>query len=246
MQTETIIEKEELNFDNYKFRASSIGKLMTGSRTKDPLGETAKAKLLEIYVKEKYGREKETINKYIEKGLAVEEDSITLYSRYKKKFYKKNEERLSNEFLSGTPDLFEGDSINEATLIIDIKSSWDIFTFYNVMHKPINHEYLYQLQSYMALTGAKESRLVYCLVSTPEPLILDEMNRLKWKMGVADPSTNEVYQKACEYLDASLRFEDIPISERIIDFIIKRDDVMIDSIYERVKLCRDFLNSLKK
>lgn len=234
-----------MNFDNYKFRASSIGAIMTNDRSGKQMGETAKQKLLEIYVKEKYGRDKELINKYITKGLQVEEDSITLYSRNKKTFYLKNEDRLENDFICGTPDLYEGPSIKEATLIIDIKSSWDLFTFWMVLHKPMNTAYVYQLQSYMALTGAKESKLVYCLVSTPEPLILDEMNKLKWKMGVADPSTNEVFKQACDYLETSMRFEDIPMEERFIEFTIPRNDAVIDSIYERAKDCRKFLNSLK-
>lgn len=234
-----------MNFDNYKFRASSIGSIMTNDRSGKQMGETAKQKLLEIYVKEKYGRDKELINKYITKGLQVEEDSITLYSRNKKTFYLKNEDRLENDFICGTPDLYEGPSIKEATLIIDIKSSWDLFTFWMVLHKPMNTAYVYQLQSYMALTGAKESKLVYCLVSTPEPLILDEMNKLKWKMGVADPSTNEVFKQACDYLETSMRFEDIPMEERFIEFTIPRNDAVIDSIYERAKDCRKFLNSLK-
>lgn len=234
-----------MNFDNHKFRASSIGAIMTNDRSGKQMGETAKKRLLEIYIKEKYGREKELINKYITKGLAVEEDSITLYSRNKKKVYFKNEDRLENEFICGTPDLYDGPTINEATMIIDLKSSWDIFTFWMVLHKPMNTDYVYQLQSYMALTGANEAKLVYCLISTPEPLILDEMNKLKWKMGVADPSTDEIYKKACDYLESSMRFEDIPIEDRFIEFTLKRNDEVIASIYDRVKDCRKFLNSLK-
>lgn len=234
-----------MDFLNYKFRASSIGTLMTNDRSGKQMGETAKQRLLEIYVKEKYGRDKELINKYITKGLQVEEDSITLYSRNKKTFYRKNEDRLENDFICGTPDLYEGPSIKEATLIIDIKSSWDLFTFWMVLHKPMNTAYVYQLQSYMALTGAKESKLVYCLVSTPAPLILDEMNKLKWKMGVSDPDTNEVFKQACDYLETAMRFDDIPMEERFIEFTIQRNDAVIDSIYERVTDCRKFLNALK-
>jgi hypothetical protein len=33
----------------------------------------------------------------------VEEDSITLYSRVKKTFFKKNDKHLDNEFIKGTP-----------------------------------------------------------------------------------------------------------------------------------------------
>jgi len=233
-----------MNWENYKFRASSIGALMTNDRSGKQMGETAKKKLLEIYVKETYGRDRELLNKYITKGLAVEEDSITLYSRNKKKFYKKNEDRISNDFLCGTPDLYDGPTIKEATIIIDIKSSWDVFTFWMVLHKPMNTDYVYQLQSYMDLTGAKEAKLVYCLVNTPEPLILDEMNKLKWKMGVADPSTNELYQKACEYLEGEMRFDDIPMEKRFIEFTFKYDQNIINSVYERLKDCRKFLSGL--
>lgn len=233
-----------MNFDNYQFRASSIGALMTDSRTKEPLGETAKAKLLEVYLKEVYGRDKELINKYINKGLQVEEDSITLYSRNKKTFFKKNEERLSNEFICGTPDLFEGETIQKATEIIDIKSSWDIHTFFGVMTKAMNKNYIYQLQSYMALTGAKNAKLVYCLVSTPMPLILDEIKKLQWKMGVSDPDANEVFKQAASYLESSMQYDDIPMEERFIEFTLERNENMIDSIYERVKECRKFLNAL--
>lgn len=217
---------------------------MTNDRSGKQMGETAKKKLLEIYVKEKYGRDKELINKYITKGLQVEEDSITLYSRNKKKFYLKNEDRLENEFLCGTPDLYEGESIKNASMIIDIKSSWDLFTFWMVLHKPMNTDYIYQLQTYMDLTGAKEAKLVYCLVSTPEPLIMDEINKLKWKMGVSDPVGNEVFQQAAAYLETAMKFDDIPMEKRFIEFTIQRNDQVIETIYERVKDCRKFLSEL--
>src|SRR5690606_5805153 len=72
-------------FDLWKPRASQLGRIMTGSRDKtDPLGETCKAYLMEAYIEEVFGREKEISNKYFEKGLAQEEDGITLYSRVTK------------------------------------------------------------------------------------------------------------------------------------------------------------------
>lgn len=234
-----------MNWEEYKFRCSSLGRIMTNSRTREPLGETCKSHLLECWIKEKYGRHKDIINKYIKKGLQVEEDSITLYSRAKKRFYKKNEERLNNEFITGLPDLYEGETILTATEIIDLKSSWDIYTFFDTLVKSMNAAYDYQLQGYMDLSGASSSRLVYCLVSTPEPLILDEMNKLKWKMGVADPENNEIYKQACEYLEVAMKFDDIPLEERYIEFTIPRDEKKIEAIHTRVGECREFLSKLK-
>ena len=48
-----------MSFDSYKFHPSSLGLIMTESRTKEPIGETAKAHLLQCWIEEKYGRRKD-------------------------------------------------------------------------------------------------------------------------------------------------------------------------------------------
>ncbi len=227
------------NFNEYLFHASSLGKVMTDSRTKEQLGETCKAHLLECYIAEKYGRHKEIKNKYIEKGIAAEEDSLTLYSRVTKKPYFKNKELFKNDFFVGTPDIIEDDKI------IDIKTSWDIHTFFAVLHKPINSAYEWQLQAYMDLTGKKHATLVYCLVNTPEHLINDAKRKLSWEMGVIDPDANELYQEACLALEREMIFDDIPIKERYIEFSFEYDEKRILASYEKIKLCRGFLAGLK-
>lgn len=234
----------KVDFSNYLFHASSWGNLMIGSKTGDVMGETCKKYLMQCYVEAKYGRKKDFTNKYIEKGLAVEEDSITLYSRVKRKFYKKNDQRLSNAYITGELDSFEGDAVLKATSIIEAKSSWDIHTFYSVMASPINKIYEWQCQGYMALSGAREAKLVYCLVDTPEPLINDAKRKLQWQMGVIDPNASPEYQEACLQIEKEMIFSDIPIEERYIEFTIKREDDKILEGYERVKLCREFLNKL--
>lgn len=235
-----------MNFSYYKFRCSSLGHIMTGSRDKnDPLGESCKAHLVDVFVSQKYGRQTDIVNRYVEKGLAVEEDSITLYSRVNKKVFFKNEERLTNSYIQGCPDLFEGREIKKATKIIDIKSSWDLFTFSRVRTKPINKMYWYQLQGYMALTGAKKATLAYCLVTTPEIMIQDEVRKMMWKMAVTT-ELDPLFIEAREELEKSMRYEDIPLNERIIEFQFERDDEEIEKIYQKVELCRGYLNSLNE
>lgn len=225
-----------MNFDNYLIRCSSLGAIMTDGRSKtEPLGETCKSKLIECFVTEKYGREKEITSKYIAKGLAAEEDSLTLYSRLNKKVFFKNEERFTNEYLSGTPDLIDGDCI------LDIKTSWDLFTFYCVKTKEINKAYYLQLQGYMALTGATKAKLCYCLVNTPEPLINDEKTKLMYSMGAATSESPD-FLKGCEEIEKAMKFDDIPMIQKVIEFEFMRDDLLIDKIYQRVALCREFLN----
>lgn len=229
------------DWTTYKFHASSLGKIMTGSKDKDdPLGETCKGHLLECWIKETYGREKDIANKYVEKGLAVEEDSITLYSRVKKKFFLKNDQQLNNDFLVGTPDLIDGDTV------IDIKSSWDIFTFHDCIRKPINKMYGWQLAAYVALMKKNSARLVYCLVNTPENLIIDAKRRLAWDMGVIDPDANELYQQGCAQIEREMIFDDIPIEKRYIEFTVDLDKYKVDEAYKKIKLCREFLSELSK
>ncbi len=231
-------------FDNHKFHPSQLCLIMTESRTKEPFGETAKSHLLECWINQKYGRYKDITNKYMEKGTMAEEDSIDLYSIVKKQYFEKNKELISNDWFIGTPDLFIGKSINEAQLIIDLKTSWDIFTFYGVMLKGLDKRYYWQLQAYMDLTGAKKAKLVYCLVNTPYKLVEDEKKKLLWKLGVIDPDKDEAYIKGCEEIDRNSYFDDIPNEERYIEFEIDRNQDDIDKAHNRIIECRNFLNKL--
>lgn len=234
-----------MDFSQTLFRCSSLGFIMTDPRSKgETLSETTKGHLIDVYVANRYGRQEDIQNKYIEKGLAVEEDSITLYSRMKKRFYPKNETHLSNQWIKGTPDLFTGESINNAETITDIKSSWDIYTFHRVLTKEINKMYYWQLQGYMDLSGAKSATLAYCLVNTPQQLIEDEKRRLMWKMGVATEET-PLFKEACEELQRSMTFDDIPLHERLIEFHIERNEADIMKMHARVEECRKWLNEVE-
>lgn len=237
-----------MNYENTLFRCSALGHLMTEPKSKKDkdagnLSEGAKTNLIDIYVSAKYGRQTDIQNRYISKGLMVEEDSITLYSRVKKTFFKKNEKHLSNEFIKGTPDLFTGLEIEAADMIIDVKSSWDIFTFFRTHTKDVNSLYWWQLQGYMALTGASSARLAYCLINTPEMLINDEKRKLMYKMGCATEESAE-FLKACDELELAMTYNDIPLKERLIEFEIPRDQESINLLYDRVKRAREFLKAL--
>ncbi len=238
-----------MNFNKTLFRASSIGYLMVEPKSKADkesgnLSETSKTHLIDIYVSNKYGRNTDISNKYIQKGLAVEEDAITLYSRVKKQFFKKNDEHLSNDFIMGTPDLYTGKSIQKSDTIIDIKSSFDIFTFFRNFTKGVPDIYYYQLQAYMALSGATTSTLAFCLVDTPEVIISDEKRKLMWKMGVATEENPDFIQ-ACAELDRLLTYPDIPMKERVMEFTIERNDTDIEAMYSKVTKARTYLNELE-
>jgi hypothetical protein len=230
------------NADQIKFRCSSLGHLMTESRSKsEPISETTKTHLIDVYVSEVYGRRTDISNKYIAKGNQVEDDSITLFSRVNKEFFTKNEKHLSNEYIKGTPDLFKGESIEKATEIIDIKSSWDIFTYFRTKGKDMNKLYYWQLMGYMALTGAETATLAYCLVDTPDTLVNDEKRKLHWKMGLIDDQ-NPDFIEACEKIDKLSKYDDIPLKDKVYTINFERNETDINRIYQRVMEAREWMN----
>lgn len=225
-------------FDTYKFHCSSLGEIMTGQRGKEnEMGETCKKHLLECWIDETYGRKQNIENRYVRKGLMVEESSITLLSRLKKQFFAKNQQVFENDFIIGTPDIVTSDMVR------DIKSSWDIYTFYMVLYKPVNKAYEYQVRGYMDLTKRDLASVDYVLIDTPEPLINDRKRKLMYDLGSDSIGTPE-YAEACAEIDRISLYTDIPNEKRHIGMEFKASPDIIGKVYERVKECREFLNSL--
>lgn len=231
-------------------RCSSLGSLMTEPVSKaekeaGELSKTAKNYLKGIYIREKYGREKDILTKQMEKGVLVEEESITLLSRVWKKMLYKNEERLNNDFLTGLPDIFEGESIKNADTITDIKSSYDLFTFISKVGDTLDKDYYYQLQGYMALSCAKQAYIAYCLVNTPEHIIAGEKYRLFKAMNCISEESPEYIKEAMK-IEKNMMFDDIPKEERVLIFSVQRDDDIILNMYQKVLKARLYLAHLEQ
>lgn len=220
------------NFNNYKFRASSVGKLMVNGRSKsDPLSETTKTYLKELWIEEVFKRKRELSNKYLEKGVLVEEESISILSRVDKKFYTKNTEHFENDFIMGTPDITKPE-------LIDIKSSWDIWTFADADGS--NTAYYWQLQCYMGLLDVDTGRLSYVLTNSPEHLIFNEINKRCYIENADDDRRLEIEQEVTR----SMTFDDIEIEKRVKSFNFSREREDIERMYKRVMECRNYLNNL--
>lgn len=238
-----------MNWSQTLIRCSSIGSLMTDPKSKadkdaGELSKTAKTHLKAIYIKEKYGRDKDLKTRAIKKGLAVEEDSITILSRVQKKLLVKNEERLSNEFITGLPDIYEGESIRNADSITDIKSSYDLFTFIDNIGEPLDSNYYGQLQGYMALSGAKIAHIAYCLVNTPQSIIDGAKYALLKSMDVISEESPEFIAEALK-IERNAIFDDIPKEERVLIFTVHYDPDYIGKLYDKVIKAREYLAELE-
>lgn len=242
-----------------KFHPSSLGSIMTSPKLKsETLSETCKKHLLEVFIAHRYRRYKQFDNKYTQKGNEVEPESIRLFNQVNATRYKKNEVTIENDYLIGTPDVI---SENE---IVDVKSSFDIFTFTNAKYGTLNKDYYYQLMGYMWLTGVKVAKLSYVLCNTPSSIILDEKKRLAWKMNSIEDESEE-YIKECQYIERNSIYDmglfqfdnpyfdyhsnpddwefDIPVLERIHTITINYDELVVEQIKAKIIECRNWMDN---
>lgn len=260
-----------MDFNNFLFRSSGNGNLMSEpttikAREAGELAEGVKSVLIDLFVSAKYNRYNYINGDAIDKGNETEEDSITTISRVTKKFYKKNEIRLENPYISGTPDLYEGNDIYTATVIRDAKSSWDLYSFSHSANKPLSKLYYWQGQSYMALTGAKKCYFDFCLNNTPYHIVEGLLRKESYNHLNGDTPewielqiiANHVYdfenfnkyinergifvQKDKFSKSVYDSFVEINIGERIHTKMIEFNEEDVNRLYERIKQCRNFLN----
>lgn len=233
-----------MNWNETLIRASSVGYLMTEPVTKADkeagvLSKTAQKHLIEVYIAEKYGRKRDIQTKQMKKGIEAEQDSIDLLSMYLKLPFSKNEERFKNDFITGLPDIINGDTI------IDIKSSYDLWTFLGNISDKLDNLYYWQMQSYMWLTGTKNATIAYCLVNTPESIIQQEKYYLLKKMDVISEESPEFIKEAMK-IEFNMTFDDISINERILTFNVSRSEDDILRIENKVIKARTFLQELEQ
>jgi len=222
-----------VDFSKQKFHPSSLKLLMTNSRTKsEPLSETAKGCLHEIYIEEVFGRRKTISSAAMKKGTAVETDSLDLLQSVTGEVYFKNQETIENEYLIGTPDVID----KKNSKVVDIKSSWDIWTYSRVTGDSALKDYAWQVKGYMWLTDTRSAQLVYALVNTPEFIIEDEL----YKMSFTLPHNTDMEQFRPNFI-----FDDIPSEMRIKQFEVAYFEEEMSELRSRLDLCREYLSTLK-
>lgn len=215
----------------FKLRCSAIGSIMPSSNARTRFTKTHLDWIKKRLIEKKYGRKEEIKSDFLTKGIEVEEASFTLACKVLKLgFVKKNQEHFESDYITGTPDLIHNDTV------IDIKSSWNLFTFPFFEKELPNSDYWWQLQGYMELTGLDKAKLVYCLVNTPEPLIMNEAYRMAGKRGVM---VDEVEEEARD----QHTFDDIPESERVKVFEIDKDSEAGKIIKDRVLEIRELITT---
>jgi hypothetical protein len=244
-----------MNIDEILFRCSSWGDLMG----KTGLGVTGEKLAIRNYIEYKYGRTKGFTSKYTDKGNAVEETSIQSLSEHLQRDFKKNEVRLSNEFITGECDI--DDEVEDQN--IDVKNSWDIFTF-TELKSVVNKNYEWQGVGYMKLYQRSKFKLVHILENAPDEIVLKELEKQGYDYNGETPEwlevqiiTSLIYDRENFERFINIRglggdeitdrlidmFVEIPKSERIFIREFKHDESKYKFGVERVKAAREFLKS---
>lgn len=220
--------------NRFKIRCSAIGKIMTNGRGKEPkMGKTAQSYCLD-WIKQQpefYNRRREFSNKYTEKGLIVEDHSIDFVAEYLDcGMLIKNEKQYENDFMTGTPDII---TINE---IIDVKNSFDPFTFPLFETGLPSTDYWWQGQGYMCLADRSKYEVIYTLMDTPINIIEREARSYCYKNGF-DPNDAEIMDRHVK----QMTYGDVAPENRIKVFKFDFEQGAIDQIEMRVKECREFI-----
>ena len=198
--------------EEFKCRASAAGKLMTNPRNKsESLSETTKTFIQEWMKEQLYGIRKEITTKQMAKGLDFEDEAIDKAIEWLElPFTLKNEVRKTDEYFTGEPDLIVDG------VVMDIKNSWDLWTFPLFEKEIPTKDYYYQLQVYMYLLGLEKAKLIYVLLDTPE-----------------------------SYSSPALTYDHMDKRYRIKTFDVDYDAEVIEKLKERVIAAREYINTIK-
>lgn len=146
----------------FKIRASAVSDIMASPKKPRLISAGAETYCQKWLKEQLYGMRIDHSNKYTERGINLEDQSIELLSTYLDTPLKKNEEFFEGDYITGTPDLLTDDRV------IDIKTSWSFETHPLFSEVIPSKGYMYQIQAYMHLTGLKKGSVCYMLLDNPE------------------------------------------------------------------------------
>jgi len=218
----------------FKIRASALGQIMTDGKAKGSMGKICQS-YCEQWLKEQlYGRKKEFSNKYTQKGQIMEDNSLDFIAdELGYGMLIKNQQLFENDYMTGTPDALPTD------LVIDVKNSWDCFTFPLLEDELPNKDYWWQMQSYMILAKCNKSKVIYVLSDTPLHLIEKQAR-------YTAHDTGREYDEVLAELTATMTYADIPNRYKIKVYDIPLDVDVEARIISRVEECRKYINKLTK
>jgi hypothetical protein len=215
-----------------------LGSLLEKKIAPITITQTTKSYVETMWLEKEFGFKKDVLTDEMLKGLLCEQDSVGLVKKVLGgEFRIKNTQRFRNEFIEGTPDVI----LKKEDFIEDVKSSFDLSTF---VGSSLTSGYEWQGQGYMWLTGKTKYRLIYCLVKTPEEIIIEQ--KKKWYFKFNCDENNPHYQSACIQIDHNNDLIDhLPLEKRIRVFEFAFDPQKIELLKKKIIASREYYKTLK-
>jgi hypothetical protein len=233
--------------NKFKARASMAGLLMTEPRTKQAkengeLSESAKTFVRNAWLKNNFFYEDVVMTHPMMKGLLCEHDAVAMMNEfiptddYRSLNTHAIRQSLEDDYFTGSFDtMLKLDDVVE-----DIKCPFTVETYFNAT---LTKQYYTQVQVYMRLAGVTKGRLVYCLVDTPEPIVLELEKAIWFKYGANDDNTDYI-TKSQQIRHNHKPSTYIPAEQRIKYYEFERNDAWLDELIARVGKAQEFYDSL--
>ena len=214
----------------YKVRCSSLG-IICAKKGFGKTGETLVKKEVANLI---YERRHELATKQIQKGNICERESIIELQKIKGIECRKNEQRLENEWITGTPDvIFENE-------VIDVKNSFDHTTF-PLFDTELDYGYEMQIKGYMWLLGMRSGSVDYFLNDMPEELLMSEVYKAMRIEGL-DEVESWLYDKVKD----NFTYSHLPLFMRYKSYPVTLSDQDIAFIRKNVEQANAYGNQLMK
>jgi hypothetical protein len=179
----------------------------------------------------------------MKKGKMMEGESVTLLTRLDKVLYKVHKERIYNTYLSGEIDVYLGAHVYAAENVTDIKNATDYPTFLKKIHTGLEKSHDCQVKGYMDITNSPTGTIAHTLVDCPYDIIEEYRWKLTRKLGAATPESPEVLAEWPKW-EKSMKFSHIPMAQRVHKINIEPMSIFDrEKLYDRVKVCREWLNN---
>lgn len=212
----------------------------------DKLSETVRKELCKIYAYEFYN--KSALNGggtkpyTLDKGNLAELHSIEMLSWVDGVEYTKNEKLISNRYFKGLPDILIGKP-KEYTGVKDVKTSFDLPMFLNLLSEPISKSNSWQMTGYLDILKLTEGEVCHCLVNMPEAMIISEKERVTNRCIELGMSETEI-ESRISGLHGSMTYDEIPEELRVMRFTVTSNEIRIKEAKKQVKKARTWLKEL--
>lgn len=214
------------------------------------LSDSAKSLAKDVYIRNKYNKfplsQGSDYSVGAINGTLSESRSLQLISDVFGEQYKVNKDLVSNTYIKGKLDAYQGRSIYNAKKVIEVKTASNMDNLLNAVidREKLKEQYYWQVMGYMAMTKAEVAEIYHVLVTYDENLIQESIKRYLNRIrgfGLPESIVNEEIHR----IRFNMTFDEIEPQERIIKFTVERNEQDIKRIPKKVKAFRQYLKNFE-